>query len=485
MKLNEVKSRGITAATAAKLMCLGLTVYTLFFFFLAHLKFKYCTNHSADIAIFNHAFWATLRGDFFPVNALGMSWFGDKTGGLLLLVLPIYWLAPSPYTLLFISCMIIAFSAVPIYWLAAQVWRDRTAALLMSAAYLFFPTIVSQNVNQIQMLQFVVMLLVLALLFIRTERYGMYLACCGAALLLGTEDVGLTMLMFLPYALINRKVQWYKWVMLSTGFVIVWLFVSFNIIMPIFRGDRPYRPLEYLSSLGNSPAEIMRTLLTDPRRLLSAVITFENFVYLICLLQPLAYITPWYATEVVFVLPYLSLNLVASNIAMKNIAWHYNVTVGMFLIVASIFSVRKWAEIMEKKWGQCRYEVGFAFLFLCLAVTSWPLWLNVLAFRPRPYYAAQMAAMSLVPRESSVVAPETMVAHFSERWRFNTLHGIKRWGGELESYEFIILDANDRINDPLVTVDLIKSLAAHPAYDLIFNKHNVLVFRKKKTSEQN
>jgi uncharacterized membrane protein len=479
--VGDTKIRGVSAGTAGKALGWGLAAYVLSFFFLAHLKYTYCTSQSADIAIFNHAYWATLHGKFFPVYAMGTSWYGDKTGFLLLLLLPVYWLKPDPHTLFFLSSLLIGLSAIPIYLLALHVWRDRSAAVLMAGGYLFFPTIVSQHVNQIQMMQFAVALVVLALYFLLIKRYRLFLLSCACALLLGTEDVGLTILMFLPYLALKRRWRDIKWAAAAAALVVVWYLVAFKLIMPIFRGNLPYRPLAYLSNLGNSPGEIIRTLLLDPERTFGSLLTGENLMYLIIVLQPLLWITPWCSAEAIFVVPYLSLNLLASNQAMKNVAWHYNVTVGMFLIVATVFTVRKWAGALARRWGPFRYEVGFALLFLCLAVTSWPFWLNLSALRPRPYYDAQRAAMHIVPPDESVIAPETMVAHFSGRERFHTLLGIEHWGGDLRTYDYIVLDGNDRMNDPLVTPDFVRSLGENPAYQLIFNQKNVFVFHRKQS----
>ena len=470
--------QGVAASRAAISLGLLIMGYVLFFFYLAHLKYTYCTTHSADTAMFNHQFWSTLHGKFFYNFGLDMSWFGDKAGWLLVLVLPIYWLIPDPQTLLFVSTLLIGLSAIPMYMLAVDVLRDRTAAILATMAFLLFPTIVSQNVNQIQMMQFVIALVVLGLYFFCNERYLSFSACCATALILGTEDVGLTVCMFVPYALLRRRGM--KWSLLVVLCVVVWYVLTFKVIMPAFRGDKPWsRALGYLSNLGGSPGEIIHTLLFNPQKTMSSLCTGENLFYLILLLQPLLWISPWCSWEIVFALPYLGLNLVSGNTAQKNIAWHYNVTVGMFLCVTTLFTIRKWAEAASRKWGPARYECGFALFYLSLAVVSWPLWLNIAEFRPRPYYQTQLAVLNLVPPESSVIAPESMIAHFSSRMQMHTVDGAAYLKQDITSYDYIILDANDRRYDPWITPEFVNKLATNPALELIFNQQNVLVFHRR------
>jgi uncharacterized membrane protein len=208
------------------------------------------------------------------------------------------------------------------------------------------------------------------------------------------------------------------------------------------------------------------------------LLTGTNVLYLVVLLQPLLWVIPWRASEIVFMLPYLMINLLAGNPAMKNVGWHYNVTVGMFLIVASIFAVTKWGDVFGRKWEPLRLPSLWAGLFLCLSVTSWTVWLNVSTLQPRQYHEAQLEAIQLVPNQSSVIAPETMVAHVSSREKFHTLLGLKHWGGSIDEYEYVVLDSNDRINEPLVDAVLVQQFVGSPSYRLVYNRMGVLVFQR-------
>ena len=468
---------GCSTQRAKLILAVGIAVYVLFFFYMAHLKLVSLTRHSGDVAGITGGFWYSLHGRFFYMYQLKMSWFGDKCGWLLALILPLYWLVPDPHTLIFVSCALIGLSVLPVYLLAVHALRDRTAGLLFAGAYLMFPTIVSQTVNQIGMLQFVIALVALALYFLQTEQFLPYLGTCALALLLGTEDVGLTLAVFLPYALLKRRGL--KWVVPPIAFTIVWYAVLFIVVRPAFSGGRPYRPLGYLANLGSSPREILHTLLLEPGKTVDALVNGQNFLFVILLLQPLLWLSPWCASEVLFAVPYLCLNLLSNNVSMKNLAVHYNVTVGLFLCVATIFSVRKWIKRLRRRWGDGRYAVGFGALYLSLAVTCWPLWLNLSDYTVRPYYQSQRAAMALVPPGKSVVAPETMIAFFSDRERWATLNGLFLYTHEdLFSFDYLILDGNDHALEPWITQEFVSKVATHPGYKLIFNQQNVFVFRR-------
>jgi len=220
-------------------------------------------------------------------------------------------------------------------------------------------------------------------------------------------------------------------------------------------------------------------LFFEPTKVFGALFTESNTFYLLLLLQPLLWISPCFSWESLFVLPYLSLNLLSNNPSMKSVAMHYSVTIGLFLSLATLFASRKWGERLRNRWGPARYEVGFGVLYLSLAVTSWPLWLNLADYRPRPYYHAQVAALELLPRGKSVVAPETMLGHLSDRERFNSLNGLFLYTHQdVFSYDYLILDGNDRVLEPWVTQEFVNKIASNPDYELIFNQQNVFVFRR-------
>lgn len=472
--------RGVSRQAAARILAFGIASYSLFFFWLAHLKFIYMTHHSGDIAAFSNAFWYTLHGRFFYIVNYGMSHFGDKSGWVFVLALPFFWIWPDPHTLIFLSCVAAGLSAIPVYLLAVHVSQDRTAGLLSTAAYLFFPTIVSQTVNQINMLQFVVALVTLALYFFCVNRYRIAVVCCALACALGSEDIGLTVLMFVPYALVRRRGL--KWALGPALCAVIFFIVTFGVIMPAFRGDKPYRALGYLSNLGGTAGEILHTLLLNPSKTLEALFTRENSFYLLFLLQPLLWVSPWFSWEFLFALPYMAVNLLTTNVSMKSVAIHYNVTVGTFLCVATIFATRKWSERLRNLWGPARYEVGFGILYLSLAITSWPLWLNLTEYRPRSYYQTQLAALKMVPPGKSVVAPEVMLGRLFDRERFNSLNGLFLYTHEdLFSYDYLVFDGNDRALEPWVTQDFLNKVASNPEYEVIFNQQNMFVFRRRST----
>jgi uncharacterized membrane protein len=488
--LAAIRSRNATPAsnrTAAteprnpdrtlKLFLVFLVAYTLFFFWLAWRKYSLFTNDSEDASMFVNTFWSTLHGRFFWNYLLGTSFFGDHTDWFLVSFLPIYWLAPFPATLLLLQSAFIAAAAVPIYLLARDALEDVGAAWCMTVAFLFFPAIVSQHVNQIHDTQFIIVFLLFAFYFYHHERYALFtlflvLSC------LGKENVPLTLMMFGVYALVQRR-HW-KWVVTPWLVSGIALALFFKVIMPWFRGPLPYRSFSYFGTLGDTPMAVLERLIKNPPLFFATLLTAKNILYFRRLVQPAGWVLPFLSMPVIFALPDLMLNSLVENTALKSVRWHYNVTIGAFLFVAVIFSVKKLSGWLARRYGPGRYALGFSIWLVFMSLANRALWFDPNDYREPPQYNSLRTALALVPPTASVLVPQTMLTAVADRWTFNTIQYWldKNQPARIFQYKYVIIDQNEWRPTWQVPAEIIQEYASNPGYELIFNQQNVLVFRR-------
>ena len=455
-----------------------LGVYTLVFFALAYRKYSIFANDSADTAIFVHAYWATLHGKFFWHYFLNMCFFGDHGGFILVALLPVYTVFPTVPVLLFLQSVFIALAGIPMYLIARKALQDQFAALCVTAAFLLFPTIASQHVNQIHDTQFIIVFLLFTFYFYYTEQFGWFVAFTMLSCL-GKENVPLTLMMFGVYAAVQRR-DW-KWIVTPVAISIGAMALLFKVVMPYYRGNQPYRSFAYFGPLGDTPLQMLKTAVTEPGKVLSVLFGAQNVIFFIQLIQPVAWILPFLSLPIIFVLPDLMVNLLADNVSLKVIRWHYNLTVGAFLFVSAIFSIQKLSAWLTARFGAARYAAGFGVLLTCLTVSSWTLWLDPNDYVQPPQADALEEALAKVPADQSVLVPQTMLAHVARRWYFNT---IQHWvyhehkPEKIFDYKYVIIDANERRPAWSVPQEVIKAYASNPGYELIMNEQNVLVFRR-------
>ena len=447
--------------------------YTLFFWGLACWKSSMLNTSTGETAILVHGLWSTLHWKFFWHNAYNMCYFGDHGGFILLLLVPFYALFPSPATVLLLQSVSIAACGVPVFLIARRVLNDRFAAWCMMITFLFFPTIVSQHVNQTHDTQFVLPFLLFTFYFYETKQFGWFIVFTVVSCL-GKENVPLTLIMFGVYAALQRR-GW-KWILPPIIISVVSLCLTFKVIMPFFRRGRPYRTFGYFGSLGDTPMQVIENALTKP----SVWWNGPNVVFFVELIQPLAWVLPFLSLPVILALPDLLVNLVVQNDALKVIRWHYNLTVGAFLVIATIFTVKKVSAWLTKRYGEARYTAGLGVLLVVLSVSHWTLWLNLDDYRPAPQRAALIEALELVPRDSSILVPASLLADAaSRRYALDPqyLLYIEPHPERIFDYQYLILDMNERLQP--IPPKLVEALASSPAYELLFNKQNVLVFHRR------
>jgi uncharacterized membrane protein len=137
-----------------------LIVASLFLLFMAVLfsvpSLKYSRyGNLPDILIFTESFKSAAEGELFtnhphywqqigslheqPQTGIKASMFGMHFQPFLFLLLPIYKLFPSTYTLLLLQACIVASAIVPIYWLTLATLKSEKLALISSLCFLFHP----------------------------------------------------------------------------------------------------------------------------------------------------------------------------------------------------------------------------------------------------------------------------------------------------------------------------------------------------------
>lgn len=453
-----------------------VSAYVLIFWWLAWRKFEFCTAETGDAAVINHMFWSTLHGKFFWHFVIDRSYFAMHQEWLALFFLPLYALFPSPKTLLFIQTFCLGISAVPMFLIARRVLQDDWSALFAAVAVIFFPTVVSQNVNNMHSSPWVLPFLLTAFYFFHKEDYRWFVVFSILAVL-GKENTPLTLLAFTPYALWLRRSK--RWWIAPVVIAAVSLYTSFGIVGPYFAQGWKYEALGYLSNLGNTWPEVFAGLFSS--KLFDALFQPANGPFLLYLLQPALWLLPFLAPEFLFVLPDLGTNLIAGNTGMKVIPWHYNVNVGGFLVLAAVFALPRLQRWLPQRAGAAiRLTPVVPALLAALAIAHWPFWFSPVHYRPLPHYETQLRARALVPADASLlVGPNLILGPFSSRMKFTANNLVNNDPARMFEYDWAYFDLNYPWYVPPVPRETVMAFANNPDYELVFQEKNVIVFRRR------
>ncbi len=459
-------------------------IYSLVFFALACRKFVAMNSNSGDTAILVNAFWHTIHGRLFYSTYMGMSHLGIHATYVMLLFVPVFALAPSAYTLFLVQTLMISVSGLVFFCLARRVTGDLRAASLMTVAYLFYPSVVTNHVNQIHFEHFALPFLMGALLCLEEKRFWGFLVCVLLAMS-AVENIFITVVGIAVYALVSRRGA--KWCVAPLALAMIYTAFVFHMATPHFSAGKAYFVGSYFGELGNTPGEALLTLLRRPQYFLEILTSPDRLIYLVEMLQPLLLLIPFGSWGWLVAAPSLGTNLVIPDSAFRVVAWHFNPTTGAMLCVAALLGLNQWAGWLNKKFGWTEGRIILAFGMCVLSIGSWPLWFNLEDYRYPDAYETLEKARELVPSSKSVLAPHTMIGHFADReaavimQQFNpTVLRQDTWPKEkMYDLDYIILNGNER-RFPLdaVSRDLVMSYYTNTNYELILNENNVFVFRR-------
>lgn len=471
-----------------RIAILGFLAYFLVFFWLASRKFDVCTYNQGDTAAIDYMYWSSLHGKFFWHFDLQGSTFEMHQEPLILLFWPIYFLFPGVKTMFFITSLCITFGGLATFLVARKVLEDDLAAGFAAAAYLFYPSIASQHINQLHTSVFPVPFLMFAFYFYFVERFRWFVVFLVLACL-GKENVALTAFMFFPLALVQRR-HW-KWIVTPAITALGSLILSFAVIRPMFASGRGYIAMENFGNLGNSMGEVVKTALTQPNKVVDAMLNGQNFQYLLFAVQAIGWVFPWFAAELMLILPDLLTNTISDNTGLKVMAWHYNMHIGSFLIIAAIISIPRIERWLGRKIGEGRYRLVLAAALCAFSLSSWWMWFNTGEYRVRPAHDALHRAFKLVPKDASLLmGPSQIMAHLSAREVFSTPDRLVRVPEEMYKYNWILFDMNFTTGSPYipadqhVTLDVFNSFRTNQLYEAVFAEKNVFVLRRREPFPQ-
>ena len=152
-----------------------------------------------DLGDYNQAFFTTVHGQGFlyyttniPGGSSGSLW-ATHFSPTLLLLLPLYAIAPSPVTLLFLKQAALALSAIPLYGIAKVYFRKGPLPVLFASLYLISPLTLAVDWNSFDPEAFLPLAVLAALYFFAKGRFWPFMFCWVLAL--GTIEAAPALLM--------------------------------------------------------------------------------------------------------------------------------------------------------------------------------------------------------------------------------------------------------------------------------------------------
>ncbi len=224
---------------------------------------------SYDLGLYDQGVWLLSRFHSPFVTLMGRNLFGDHTSFVMVLFVPIYWIAPSVGSLLLVQSAVIAAGAVPIFLYARQRLESGWIALIFGGAYLLHPAVGWTNLENFHpdsFLGFFVGMAIWAALSRRWRTYAVFVVLS----LLVKEDVSLVIVPLGVWVALRRDRRIGLITILgSLGFMLVAMFAIMRALIGVPTRNTWRIPFGGVSGLVttaiNRPGELFEYLRTENR----------------------------------------------------------------------------------------------------------------------------------------------------------------------------------------------------------------------------
>lgn len=258
---------------------------------------------------------------------------------------------PFAETIIVLNILLMISAAIPMYKLALTCQGDKRFALFMIVLLFWYPTFQYLVLYEFEMLRFSIPIILWMLYFWEKKKMACYYLFVLLAVLV-REEVGLTIMMFGLYLLLiekQRKTGLITALTGATAFIVIT-----QIFMPALRdGTYQHIAMGSFSTLGNSIADIIKTIITNPIFALKTI--FEpnsnlvvKFANLFMFFIPLLFIPLLAPALLIPILGNVGIGFLSGSLTHISYMLFYVSTIVPFILYAFIKGWPKFLKILPK-----------------------------------------------------------------------------------------------------------------------------------------
>jgi uncharacterized membrane protein len=382
-------------------------------FYILHFAWLSVSTHRAfetgafDVGIFDQGTWLLSRFQEPFVTLNGRNLFGDHMSLVLLPIVPLYWIVPSPNVLLTLQAVAIGLAGIPIYLLGLRLLHNRAMASVLLAAFLLHPALQKGNLDEFHPEGFQVLFIALAV-YAAVVWNPRLLYLSAAACMLCKED---SVLILLPLAVWvalarDRKVG----VRLGLGSVAYSAVMMVGIMRALGGGPTIYAGRTY--PFGGF-SEMVETALFHPSTFVSYLRSDDRPFYLWQMLLPTALLLlrkPGFAAVSLGVFAF---NVISAFGYQHDINYHYSLVLVPVVMAGAIYGI---SALGREQWQS--YAAGTVLACSLYSAVIWGVFPDGDEDYKRadhPEVHANEALIAKIPDDAVVSSDYGLAPHLSHR----------------------------------------------------------------------
>ena len=471
--------------------------YTIIFSFISIGLFNNFELNARDLGIFDNVIWNTTQGrilysDFFEGNFLSHHF-------IVTLVFPaiFYFFWKDPRMLLVFQSFTLALTIIPLYFIAKERLKDISLAVVFSVSFLFLYFLQQANLCDYHPNTMQPFIIACAFYAIIKNRYSWFFVFLGM-LLIAKEDTFLYGLGFGLYILFSKR---NKIVGISTLLIsFVWGYCVLNLLIPYFGGLENNMMGVYYGWLGETPVEILKTMLTRPFYVISQLCTSLRIRSFIMIFLPVLFL-PLFSRGALFLCLFpIAEMLLSSRQYAYSLAVHYAIPILPFVHICAIEGLCSLRRKTNPKFIKKIVSWRFFNVFLMFTLIGIGLYMTY----TEGYYPFSKAynkvdivdkvhaeygkeIIQLIPKNASIAAQNRLYPHVAHRNEVYLFQGLDNYPFNEKEVEYLLFDIHNT-TFPITRRKLykdIKTLLFDRKYGVVEWIDGYLLFKKGYTDIYN
>ncbi len=373
-----------------------------------------------DLGIQENILWNTVHGDVLYSSLMGGNYLGIHTSLVLLLIAPIYALAPTTETLLVLQAMALGSAALPLFLFSRSILENRWQGLLIATIWLTHPAVAGANFYDFHPIAFAPLLLFTAVAFWWLKRWAPFWISIALLLSVKEELSIIVVLLGIVTLMSGNRRQGLQILALGAAAYVVLQ----HLVIPHFAGGAHSYSWYYSEIIpsGEGPRGLITTVLLNPIFALKFILTGPKALYVFQLFAPLALLPFFTARGAVLISYGLAATLLASRPPLHQIGFQYALTLLALGFVGALLALARFSSDGRRR--ALTAAVLLAVLTCYHYGMIWPRHHFTGGFsridfdyseRDRERYRELVELVEQIPPDAAVLASENLVPHVSQR----------------------------------------------------------------------
>lgn len=403
-----------------------------------------------------------------------LSHFAVHVSPIYYLLLPIFWLIPSPCTLLVMQALVVASGAVPLILICRQHKLSNLTALLFASVYLFYPAMSGGCFYYLHENCFLAPLLLWFFYF--SEKDGgrelcpdtLWMFVFGIITLGVKEDAAMYVAVVSLYFFFTKKRGKRNFIMFSVSVIYFVIVVSW--LSAYGDGAMTGRYDNYIYDGSGSLVTMIKAVIQNPIYVVRECFRQEKLMFILQMLVPFAFL-PLCSKKPVrlfLLIPFLLMNLMTDYVYQYDVTFQYCFGSGAMLFYLSVIN---YADMGERRKKQLLISVlSSLIIFTGMFTPELQYYNNYKNDSGRRRVIEE--ALELVPEDASVAAG---TFYLTNLWDRDELYDLDRTKHECEYYVLDLRYSHTEYN--------LKQFQ-NDRYEEIYLEEDVIgIFRNKEASQ--